>query len=224
MPETATTPEENKVTYGLKDLVIFFEGDKESSEPGIYIDSIIKHERTMNTSKSDVYANDRLFHRVTDEKNGDSTLELARLPKEVQARMLGWRIDSKGGLVHVKDGKPERFDMCYSVSGDKYARRKFVYGCEAAMDSDSNETRGENVTFKNEKATITEYGVTCADGEHVWDYTIYESEDPEGFAASMKSVVYPQPVQTGADQASAQPTSTPAYTPAGTSPSVDGEA
>lgn len=201
MPEAATTPEENKITYGLKDLVIFFEGDKDKDEPGIYIDSIIKYERTMNVAKADLHANDSLFHRIVDEKNGDSNMELASLPKAVLARMLGWRIDSKGGLVHVKDGKKERFDMCYSVSGDKYARRKFVYGCEAAVDSDNNETRGENVNFRTEKATITEYGVVH-EGEHVWDYTIYENEDPDGFTASMKSVVYPQPAQAadaGAD-------------------------
>lgn len=222
MPDT-TTPKENNITYGLKDLVIFFEGDSEKDEPGIYIDSIIKYERTMNVSKSDLHANDSLFCRITDEKNGDGIMELANLPKAVQARMLGWRIDSKGGLVHVKDGKPERFDMCYSVSGDKYMRRKFVYGCEASVDTDNNETRGENVNFRTEKATITEYGVT-KNGEHVWDYLIYEAEDPDGFAASMKSVVYPQPVSSGSDQADAQPASAPAYVPAGTPSSDDGEA
>lgn len=221
MPDT-TTPDENKVTYGLKDLVIFFEGDKGKEKPGIYIDSIVKYERNMNVSKTDAYANDRLYFRVNDEKNGEGNMELINLPKAVQARMLGWRIDSKGGLVHVKDGKTERFDMCYSVSGDKCARRKFVYGCEAAMDSDSNETRGENIAFKNEKATITEYGVD-KNGEHVWDYTIYENADPDGFAASMESVVYPQPTSTGADQAAAQPASIPAYTPTSVPSADDGE-
>ena len=221
MPDT-TTPAENNITYGLKDLVIFFEGDKEKEKPGIYIDSIIKYERTMNVSKSDLHANDGLFHRITDEKNGDSSMELANLPKAVQARMLGWRIDSKGGLVHVKDGKKERFDMCYSVSGDECMRRKFVYGCEASVDTDNNETRGENVNFRTEKATITEYGVD-KNGEHVWDYTIYENVDPDGFAASMESVVYPQPAPTGADQAAAQPASIPAYTPASVPSADDGE-
>lgn len=187
------TATENKVTFGLKDLVIYFEGDAESENPGIAIDSIINYNRTMNASTADMYANDRLYFRLNDEKNGDGTMELANLPKAVVARMLGWRIDSKGGLVHVKDAVPERFDMCFSVSGDQYERRKFIYGCEASITQDNNETRGESVNFRTEQATITEFGVD-KNGEHVWDYTIYEAEDAEGFAKSKTEVVYPQPV------------------------------
>ena len=82
--------------------------------------------------------------------------------------------------------------MCYSVSGDKYERRKFIYGCEASITQDENETRGENVNFRLEQASITEFGVDV-NGEHVWEYTIYEADDPTGFEASMAQVVYPQP-------------------------------
>lgn len=181
------TTTENKVTFGLKDLVLFFENDNGAATA---IDSIINYNRTMNVTTTDLYANDSLYFRLNDEKNGDGTMELAYLPKAVVARMLGWRIDSNGGLVHIKDAKPERFDMCFSVDGDQYARRKFVYGCEASMTADNNETRGENVNFRTEQATITEYGVDHQ-GEHVWDYTIYEADDPTNFAASKTQVVYP---------------------------------
>lgn len=192
------TATENRVTFGLKDLVIFFDGDvaDESIEhPGIYIDSVIDYSRSMNTNDNDLYANDRLYYRLRDEKNGDGTLETANLPKSVLARMLGWRIDPNGGLVHMKDAKPERFSMCFSVSGDQYERRKFIYGCEAAMSDDNNSTRGENVTFRTEQAAITEFGID-RDGEHVWDYTIYKAEDAEGFAASMQDMVYPQAAES----------------------------
>jgi len=181
------TATENKVTYGLKDLVLFFANDNGSPTA---IDSIINYNRTMNVTTDDLYANDKLYFRLNDEKNGDGTMELAYLPKAVIARMLGWRIDSNGGLVHIKDAKPERFDMCFSVSGDKYERRKFVYGCEASITQDNNETRGESVNFRTEQATITEYGVDH-NGEHVWDYTIYKADDETNFTASKTSIVYP---------------------------------
>ncbi len=188
--ENTMTATENKVTFGLKDLVIFFHADADSQNPGISIDSIINYNRTMNTSTTDLYANDKLYYRVRDEKNGEGTMELANIPKAVMARMLGWRVDSNGGLVHVKDAVPERFDMCFSVDGDQCERRKFIYGCEASVPNDNNETRGENVSFRTESASITEYGVD-KNGEHIWDYTIYENEDATNFAASKTQVVYP---------------------------------
>ena len=187
------TATENKVTFGLKDLVIFFDADvadENIDSPGIAIDSIINYSRTMNANNNDLYANDRLYFRLRDEKNGDGTLELASLPKAVIARMLGWRIDGNGGLVHMKDAKPERFSMCFSVDGDQYERRKFVYGCEASITQDNNETRGENVNFRTEQAAITEYGVDV-NGEHVWDYTIYKAEDSANFTKSMTDIVFP---------------------------------
>lgn len=192
MPDTQAAPKENNVTFGLRDLVIFFYDEDGSPEKGIYIDSIVKSDRSMNTSTTDAYANDRLFYRKVDEKNGDSTLETMNLPKAVLSRMLGWRIDSNGGLVHIKDAKPNRFDMAFSVDGDQTKRRKVIYGCEAAVDSDNNETRGENVSFRNEQLKITEFGVE-KNGEHVWDYVIYENVDPENFEKSMTEVVYPAP-------------------------------
>ena len=187
------TATENKVTFGLKDLVIFFDSDvadESNTSPGIAIDSAINYSRTMNTSDNDLYADDRLYFRLRDERNGDGTLETANLPKAVLARMLGWRIDANGGLVHIKDAKPERFAMCFSVSGDKYERRKFIYGCEAAVSNDNNETRGESVNFRTEQASITEYGIDVND-EHVWDYTIYKADDPANFTKSKTDIVYP---------------------------------
>ena len=80
--------------------------------------------------------------------------------------------------------------MCFSVNGDKYERRKFIYGCEASITQDNNETRGENVNFRTEQATITEYGVD-KNKEHVWDYTIYQADDPSGFENSKTQIVYP---------------------------------
>lgn len=190
------TATENKVTYGLKDLVILFDSDKEKENAAISIDSIINYSRTMNADNNDLYANDRLYFRLRDEKNGDSTLETANIPKAVLARMLGWRVDSKGGLVHMKDAVPERFCMCYSVSGDQYERRKTVYGCEASISDDNNETRGESVSFKTEQLNVTEFGETV-NGEHIWDYTIYKAEDPDGFEASLHGIVYPEADESG---------------------------
>jgi len=181
------TTAENKVTFGLKDLVLFFESDEGA---GISIDSIIEYNRTMNVSTNNLHANDRLYYRLKKENNGDGTMKLANLPKAVVARMLGWRIDSNGGLVHVENAKPERFDMCFTVDGDQYERRRFVYGCEASMNEDSNATRGETVDFRTENASITEYGVD-RNGEHVWDYTIYQADDPDNFTLSKTHVVYP---------------------------------
>ena len=183
---------ENKVTFGLEDLVLFFESDNGA---GISIDSVIEYNRTMNITTNDLYANNRLYFRLRDEKNGEGTMQLASLPKAVVARMLGWRIDSNGGLVHVKDAKPERFDMCFSVRGDQYKRRKFVYGCEASMSEDNNSTTGESVDFRLENATVTEYGVD-KNGEHVWDYTIYEADDPANFTLSKTTRVYPAAAST----------------------------
>lgn len=177
-----------KVTFGLKNLTVWFEGD--DYEEAVSIPGIISYNRTMNTSTADLYADDGLYYRYNDEKNGDSTMSLADLPDEVKARMLGWRIDANGGLVHVKDAKPERFHMAYNVSSDTHDRRKFVYGCEASVASDNNETRGESMSFRNEEATITEYGIDL-NGEHVWDYTVNRALDPEGYAKSFDEVVFP---------------------------------
>ena len=185
-----TEARERKVTYGLKDLVLWFADDEYAN--AVSVPGIINLKRTMNTTTADLYADDKLYHRVTDEKNGDSTLDMADIPDEVKARMLGWRIDSKGGLVHKKDAKPCRFHMAFSIASDTVERRKFVYGCEAAMGADNNETRGENVNFRQDEATLTEYGVDV-NGEHVWDYVVNRDTDPEGYEKSFSDVVYPQP-------------------------------
>lgn len=183
-----------KVTFGLKDLVLWFEDD--SYETAVRVPGIIELKRSMATSTADIYADDRLHYRKVDEKNGESTLDMADIPDEVKARMLGWRIDSKGGLVHMKDAEPTRFHAAFSISSDTVERRKFIYGCEASMAADDHETRGENVSFRHDEATLTEFGVDVG-GEHVWDYVVNKDTDPEGYEKSFAEVVFPQPAEAG---------------------------
>ncbi len=146
---------ENKIVYGLQDVHIAFQ----STTPGTYeapvdIPGAVKFTTTAVSQQVDFYADNIPYFTIEANNGYTGQLEMALIPSEILAEMLGWDVDSNGMLVEIADAKPKKFALMAQVEGDEKARR-FVYYDVMAMRPDQDlETKGETIEPKTETLPV----------------------------------------------------------------------
>lgn len=146
---------ENKILYGLENVHIAF---KEST-PGTY--GAVKHipgavQFTTNAVSQDVdfYADNIPYFSIEANNGYTGTLEMALIPNEILAEMLGWDVDTNGMMVEIADAKPKKFALMAQVEGDEKARRFVYYDVMAKRPNQDLETRGETIEPKTESLPV----------------------------------------------------------------------
>jgi len=139
----------NKVLYGLEKVHIAFldsSGAIPIWETPIHIPGAVNLSVNPEGSENPFAADneaDYFDHVNNDGYSGD--LQMALVPDEVLARMLGWEIDTNGMLVENADGEQAEFALMCEVHGDKKNRRNVFYKCKASRPSKEHATKGDNI-------------------------------------------------------------------------------
>jgi phi13 family phage major tail protein len=112
---------------------------------------------TMNPEGGETafYADNRKYYSRFTNNGYSGTLELALVPDDVLAEMLGWEVDDKGMLVEVADGQPKAFALLGQVLGDERNRRFVYYNCLASRPADNAATTTDTATPTTETLNIT---------------------------------------------------------------------
>lgn len=165
---------ENKVEYGLEKVhIAFFDTDAEDKpawETPIHIPGAVRWTPTVAGDTSTFWA-ENMAYFVSSANNGyTSELEMALVPKEIKARMLGWEIDNNGALIEVTDGVPEKFAILFQVQGDQRNKRFVHYDCQASRPAKERSTKTETITPSTDVMSVTVSpmvvnGKTTAKGE-----------------------------------------------------------
>ncbi len=127
----------NKVTFGLENVYVAFEGADGYETPQA-IKGAVNFTPTPEGQAVDFYAdNSKYFHYTTND-GYTADLEMALIPDAILAEMLGWKVDDNDGLVEVADAQPKRFALLGEVKGDIANRRFVYYDVQAARPNDEH--------------------------------------------------------------------------------------
>ncbi|MED5052699.1 phage tail protein [Anoxybacillus rupiensis] len=149
---------QNKVTFGLEKVHIAFFNTTSPTQPAweapIPILGAVRFAPEAQGEESTFYADNGPYFTYTSNNGYAAELEMANIPDEVLAEMLGWEIDANGMLVETTDGTPKEFALLGQILGDKKNRRFVYYRCKASRPSKEHSTRAESVEPATETLNI----------------------------------------------------------------------
>lgn len=139
----------NKVTFGLDKVHIAFEDTSATEQPAwktpIPIPGAVRWSEEPQGESTPFYADNMTYYVATSNNGYTGELEMANIPDEIRAEMLGWLIDDNGMLVEIADAQPKKFALLGQVQGDKRNRRFVNYDCQVGRPSKERTTKGESV-------------------------------------------------------------------------------
>ncbi|UYL94215.1 major tail protein [Geobacillus phage vB_GthS_PT9.1] len=147
----------NKVTFGLSNVHIAFLSDEATPtwETPVKIPGAVRFAPEPQGEDVTFYADDGPYWAYTSNNGYTAELEMANLPDEILAEMLGWEIDANGMLVETTDGMPKEFALLGQIKGDQRNRRFVYYRCKASRPSSEHNTRGESTEPATQTLNIT---------------------------------------------------------------------
>ncbi len=148
----------NKVTYGLEQVHIAFKEEGSGSPAWGTPEAIpgaVRFTPSPEGDTSTFYADNSPYFVVTSNNGYTAELEMALVPDEVLAEMLGWEIDVNGMLVEVADGPAKPFALMGQVQGDQKNRRFVYYDCHASRPAKEHVTKTETLDPATDVLSLT---------------------------------------------------------------------
>ena len=150
----------NKVKYGLEQVHIAFFSEESTPENPSWDSPIpIKGAVSFSTSpegeESEFYADNTKYFTHTSNNGYTGELEMANIPDDVLAEILGMTIDSNGMLVESADDMPKEFALMGQIQGDQKNRRFVYYRCKASRPSQESSTTEASVTPNTDTVSLT---------------------------------------------------------------------
>lgn len=147
--------DKNLILYGLEQVHIAFHDGEGGFEEPEEITGAVSLATTPSSEQVIFHADNRRYF-VRENNNGyNGTLEMALIPDDIKARMLGWEIDSNGMLVEKADGKPEHFALLGQVQGDSRNRRFVYYDVMAMRHGQDSATTGDTIDPNTQSLPVT---------------------------------------------------------------------
>ncbi|WP_213997276.1 major tail protein [Tepidanaerobacter syntrophicus] len=148
----------NKIIYGLKNVHIAFRNDVGGTpawgDP-IAIPGAVNFAPSPEGEESTFYADDGPYFKISTNNGYTANLEMALIPDDVLAEMMGWTIDDNGMVVEDADAQPKEFALMGQVSGDAKNRRFVYYRCTANRSEPEHATKGETLEPTTTTLSIT---------------------------------------------------------------------
>lgn len=138
---------ENKVLFGLSEVAVAFKSADGYEKP-VTIPGAVNLSTDPEGDQTVFYADNIAYYTTNSNAGYTGDLEIADIPAEVQAKMLGWEIDANGALVEIADGVPTPFALLFSVSGDAAKRKAVLYNVTAARPSGEHSTSEDKTEVK----------------------------------------------------------------------------
>lgn len=185
----------NKVIFGLENVHIAFMNTEAPEQPAwktpVKIPGAVSFSPSPEGDENTFYADNGPYFKVTTNNGYTAELEMALIPDDVLAEMMGWRIDSNGMLVENADAMPKEFALLGEVKGDSKNRRFVYYRCTAARSDEEHNTQEDTITPDTTTLTITILPINIG-GENVIKGVIELSDtNATAFNAFFGSVLVP---------------------------------
>lgn len=148
----------NKVIFGLENVHIAFMNDNNGVitwETPQAIKGAVSFSPEPSGEQSTFYADNGPYFEVTTNNGYTADLEMALIPDEIMAEMMGWEIDSNGLLIEDANAKPRHFALLGEVKGDQRNRRFVYYNCIASRSAEEHTTKEESIEPNTTTLTLS---------------------------------------------------------------------
>lgn len=105
--------------------------------------------------ESTFYADNGIYFTSTSNNGYTADLEIALIPDDLLAEIMGWLTDSNGAIIEIANAIPKHFALMGQVCGDAKNRRFVYYDCLAARPEKSHKTKGESIDPATDKLALT---------------------------------------------------------------------
>lgn len=188
MPDNDTTPAVNEVysTIGLRAIVVakLLTDETDSTptyEPVQPLIGAIDLDVSDNSGDPDAqYYDDGEHDVVLPDPELSGTIELADLPPEKQALLLGYRVDKNGVVIHNADDKPPYFAWGFkSKKSNGVDRYVWYYKGRCTMPQDKHTTKQKDLNRQTQKLKVTFVKLNSTGNARA-----FVDEDSEAFATA----------------------------------------
>lgn len=133
---------------------------------------------TPNVTEASLYADDRQTDQIDSIIGYDISLETRDLSPEMEAKLLGFQTDAKGGVLRKDDAKAPFVALMFrsELSNGEF-EYNVLYKVKFAPVTKNNETKGENITFQT--PTITGKSMPRTADGHLDYSVVLPSTDPD---------------------------------------------
>ncbi len=146
----------NKVVFGLEKVhVAMYDETTKTWETPDAIPGSVSLALSPEGDASPFYADDNVYYMAVQNNGYSGDLEMALVPDDILAAMLGWEVDAKGALVEIANAQPHPFALLFEVAGNEANKRYVFYHCTAARPQEEHETRGEKVEPATTSLSLT---------------------------------------------------------------------
>ena len=180
---------ENKVLFGLSNVHVAKMSQAGKWEAPVAIPGAVNMSIDPEGDQEVFYADNTAYYTSNANAGYTGELEIAMIPKDVLAWMLGWTVDNNGALVEVADGVPTAFAIMFNVNGDQRARSTGYYNVTAGRPSDEWSTSEDTTTVTTVKLPFTATPATIG-GKNVVKSVIEESAENKAVYDTFFTKVY----------------------------------
>ncbi len=146
----------NKVRFGLDNVAIaMLKSDESGYETPVSIPGAVSLSTSPEGDNEVFYADNGPYYTIATNAGYTGDLEMALIPDDLKAKMLGWTIDQNGALVEVSDAVAQPFALLFEVNGDQRKRRNVFYSCTASRPEEENTTTEDSASPTTETLSIT---------------------------------------------------------------------
>ena len=188
MPDNDTTPAVNEVysTIGLRAIVVAKLLTDETDSTPTYdpvqpLIGAIDLDVSDNSGEPDAqYYDDGEHDVVLPDPELSGTIEMADLPPEKQALLLGYKVDKNGVVIHNADDKPPYFAWGFkSKKSNGVDRYVWYYKGRCTMPQDKHTTKQKDLNRQTQKLKVTFVKLNSTGNARA-----FVDEDSEAFATA----------------------------------------
>lgn len=187
----------NKVKFGIEDAHVAFVDEATATEgsPAWDAPQAVNGavSLTMNPEgdTNDFYADNTKYYTSNTNNGYTGTLEVANVPDEIIAEMLGMTVDTNGMLVESTEDKQKEFALMGEIKGDAKDRRFVYYRCKAARPSQDSTTTDTGETPDTDSLEVTVLPIENGDKKLVKGVLELNDTNQDVFDAFFNEVILP---------------------------------
>jgi len=146
----------NKIKYGISNVHYAVKGAEGYGTP-VALPGAVSLSLSAEGERNVFYADDIEYFVVNTNNGYSGSLELARIPDEFRAAVLGEILDSDDKtLTEMSTGAEAiRFALGFDVKGDQSTTSFWFYNCTASRPEEAAETKEDNITPKTETINLS---------------------------------------------------------------------
>lgn len=144
-----------KVRFGLSNVHIApYDAATDTFEEPVKVPGAVNLTADPQGDQTVFYADNGAYFTISTNAGYEGDLEMAFIPDELLAQLLGWIIDTNGALVEITDAIAKPFALLYEVQTDEKARRNVYYNCTLARPGTESGTTEDTTEVTTETYSI----------------------------------------------------------------------